>query len=150
MPHSPLAAVVAAQVTTGTALFPPFDVTAELDAAADASIAHYPSNKRSATLPLLHLVQHKFGYISAAAIQWVAAKLGLEPIQVLEVVTFYPGFRQSAPGKTQFIFRFLASANPPIPSSKALTGSGAGVGITILPLMPPPPPIVALPFVLIP
>jgi NADH:ubiquinone oxidoreductase subunit E len=24
----------------------------------------------------------------------VAAKLGLEPIQVLEVVTFYPGFRQ--------------------------------------------------------
>ena len=30
---------------------------------------------------------------------WVAAKLSLEPIQVLEVVTFYPGFRQSAPGK---------------------------------------------------
>ena len=30
---------------------------------------------------------------------WVANKLGLEPIQVLEVVTFYPGFRQSAPGK---------------------------------------------------
>jgi NADH-quinone oxidoreductase subunit E len=29
----------------------------------------------------------------------VAAKLDLEPIQVLEVVTFYPGFRQSAPGK---------------------------------------------------
>ena len=29
----------------------------------------------------------------------VAAKLGLEPIKVLEVVTFYPGFRQEAPGK---------------------------------------------------
>ena len=30
---------------------------------------------------------------------WVAKKLGLEPIKVLEVVTFYPGFRQTAPGK---------------------------------------------------
>ncbi|MEY5013464.1 MAG: hypothetical protein RLY69_1179 [Verrucomicrobiota bacterium] len=29
----------------------------------------------------------------------MAAKLDLEPIKVLEVVTFYPGFRQSAPGK---------------------------------------------------
>jgi NADH-quinone oxidoreductase subunit E len=29
----------------------------------------------------------------------VADKLELPPIQVLEVVTFYPGFRQSAPGK---------------------------------------------------
>ena len=28
-----------------------------------------------ATLPLLHIIQHKFGYISAPAIEWVAAKL---------------------------------------------------------------------------
>ena len=69
------------------------------EAEADERISHYPDNKRSATLPLLHIVQHQFGYISAAAIDWVADKLGLEPIKVLEVVTFYPGFRQSAPGK---------------------------------------------------
>ena len=31
--------------------------------------------------------------------QWVADRLELEPIKVLEVVTFYPGFRQYAPGK---------------------------------------------------
>ena len=37
-----------------------------------------------------------------AAAEWVAAKLDLEPIKVLEVVTFYPGFRQSAPGKYLF------------------------------------------------
>ena len=99
MSPSPLAAAVTSPVTPGSALFPPFAVTPEVDAEADASISHYPSNKRSATLPLLHLVQHKFGYISAQAITWVAGKLGLEPIQVLEVVTFYPGFRQAAPGK---------------------------------------------------
>ena len=50
-------------------------------------------------LPLLHIVQSKFGYISSEAIDWVAAKLELEPIKILEVVTFYPGFRQYAPGK---------------------------------------------------
>ena len=50
-------------------------------------------------LPLLHLIQHQFGFIQPEAVHWVADKLGLEPVQVLEVVTFYPGFRQSAPGK---------------------------------------------------
>jgi NADH-quinone oxidoreductase subunit E len=85
--------------TPGAKFFPPFEVTPDLVAEADERISHYPDNKRSATLPLLHIVQQRFGYISAAAIEWVAASLDLEPIKVLEVVTFYPGFRQSAPGK---------------------------------------------------
>ena len=99
MLSSPLDDAIASPVTPGTRFFPPFDVTPDLDAVADDAISHYPSNKRSATLPLLHIVQHRFGYLSAAAIRWVADKLELEPIQILEVVTFYPGFRQSAPGK---------------------------------------------------
>ena len=65
----------------------------------DEVITHYPVSKRSAVLPLLHLVQEHFRFISDEAVTWVAAKLGLEPIKVLEVVTFYPGFRQTAPGK---------------------------------------------------
>ncbi len=85
--------------TAGSQYFETFQVTPELEAEADERISHYPDNKRSATLPLLHIVQHKFGFISAESIQWVAKKLELEPIKVLEVVTFYPGFRQSAPGK---------------------------------------------------
>ncbi|QQL44263.1 complex I 24 kDa subunit family protein [Sulfuriroseicoccus oceanibius] len=76
-----------------------FSVPAELEAEADKRITHYPENKRSAVLPLLHLIQHHFGFISEPAVKWVAAKLDLEPIKVLEVVTFYPGFRQEAPGK---------------------------------------------------
>ena len=99
MSLSPLDEQVASPATPGSAFFPPFEVTLELEAAAAASISHYPVSKRSATLPLLHIVQNKFGYIPAAAIQWVACQLELEPINVLEVVTFYPGFRQSAPGK---------------------------------------------------
>lgn len=99
MSHSILEHNTASPETPGTKHFPPFAITPQLEAEADERISHYPESKRSATLPLLHIVQHKFGFISAEAIDWVAAKLGLEPIKVLEVVTFYPGFRQSAPGK---------------------------------------------------
>ncbi|MEP2776056.1 MAG: NAD(P)H-dependent oxidoreductase subunit E [Luteolibacter sp.] len=85
--------------TTASQYFPPFAVSPELEAAADERISHYSESKRSAVLPLLHIVQHKFGFISPESIDWVANKLELEPIKVLEVVTFYPGFRQYAPGK---------------------------------------------------
>jgi len=64
----------------------------------DEVIPHYPV-KRSATLPLLHLVQEDAGYISKEAIEWIAAKLELQPINVYEVVTFYPMFRQAPIGR---------------------------------------------------
>ena len=64
----------------------------------DEVIPHYPT-KRSATLPLLHLIQEDVGFISNEAIEWVAAKLSLEPINVYEVVTFYPMFRQKPIGR---------------------------------------------------
>jgi NADH-quinone oxidoreductase subunit E len=77
----------------------PLSLPQELLNKIDEVITHYPVSKRSAVLPLLHLLQEHFRYISDDTVQWVAEKLGLEPIQVLEVVTFYPSFRQSAPGK---------------------------------------------------
>lgn len=99
MSHTTLEETVTSHETPGSKFYPPFAVSSVLEAEADARIAHYPESKRAATLPLLHIVQHHFGYISASAIAWVSAKLDIEPIKVLEVVTFYPGFRQSAPGK---------------------------------------------------
>ncbi len=75
------------------------EVPAELEKEIDERITHYPVSKRSAVLPVLHALQHHFGHISDEAVEWTAAKLELQPIKVLEVVTFYPGFRQSAPGK---------------------------------------------------
>ena len=64
----------------------------------DEVITHYPV-KRSAVLPLLHLIQEDVGWISPEATEWVAAKLSLQPINVLEVVTFYPMFRQKPIGR---------------------------------------------------
>ena len=64
----------------------------------DEVITHYPV-KRSATRPLLHLIQEDAGYISDTAIEWVASKLELQPINVYEVVTFYPMFRRKPIGR---------------------------------------------------
>ncbi|HEY3661900.1 MAG TPA: NADH-quinone oxidoreductase subunit NuoF [Chthoniobacterales bacterium] len=75
-------------------------VPAELERKMDEAIGHYPADhKRSASLPLLHLWQEHFGFISDEAVTWVAAKLGLEPINILELVTFYPMFRQAPAGR---------------------------------------------------
>ncbi len=75
------------------------NVPKEIEAEIDERITHYPVSKRSAALPVLHSLQEHFGYVTEEAVEWVAAKLDLEPINILELVTFYPGFRQSAPGK---------------------------------------------------
>jgi len=64
----------------------------------DEVIPHYPV-KRSATLPLLHLIQEDVGYLSDESIEWVAQKLELQPINVYEVVTFYPMFRRKPIGR---------------------------------------------------
>jgi len=61
-------------------------------------IPHYPE-KRSASLPLLHLVQEDQGYISDAAIEGIAARLGLQPVNIYELVTFYPMFRRKPIGR---------------------------------------------------
>ena len=84
---------------------------AGFEAQIDEVITHYPVSKRSATLPLLHLWQEAFGYISPAGIEWIAHKLELQPINILELVTFYPMFRQHPAGKTQIrVCRTLSCA----------------------------------------
>lgn len=64
----------------------------------DEVITHYPTT-RSATLPLLHLIQEDVGHLPPDTSEWVAAKLELQPINVLEVITFYPMFRQKPIGR---------------------------------------------------
>ncbi len=77
----------------------PVQLPAGFDAQADELISRYPVSKRSASLPLLHLWQETFGYISPEGIEWIAVKLALQPINILELVTFYPWFRQHPVGK---------------------------------------------------
>ncbi len=81
-----------------------------LEAEIDELITHYPQ-KRSASLMLLHAMQEHFGYISQEAVEWTATKLELQPINIYELVTFYPMFRAEPVGKYQFkVCRTLSCA----------------------------------------
>lgn len=87
-----------------------FSVPQNLEAEIDELITHYPQ-KRSASLMVLHALQEKFGWISTEAIEWTAAKLELQPINIYELVTFYPMFRQEPVGKYQLkVCRTLSCA----------------------------------------
>lgn len=77
---------------------PDFEVPAEMQVALDELIEHYPQ-KRSASLMLLHAIQERYGFISRQAVEWTASRLDLEPINVYELVTFYPMFQQEPVGR---------------------------------------------------
>jgi NADH-quinone oxidoreductase subunit E len=87
-----------------------FTVPAVLESKINELITHYPE-KRSALLMVLHAIQEQFGWISQEAVEWTARKLELRPINVYELVTFYPMFRQQPMGKYQIkICRTLSCA----------------------------------------
>jgi NADH-quinone oxidoreductase subunit E len=59
----------------------------------EALIAKYPPGKQaSAVIPMLMRAQEQDGWVTKAAIEWTAAKLGMAKIRVLEVATFYTQF----------------------------------------------------------
>ena len=63
-----------------------------------AETEKYPQ-PRSALLIALHLVQGELGYVPLAAQREVADLLGLKPIEVREVVTFYPMYHEHPVGR---------------------------------------------------
>ena len=65
----------------------------------EALAALYPE-RAAALLPVLHVVQEETGFVPPEAEAWVAAKLGIRPIQVREVLTFYTMFRRAPGGRT--------------------------------------------------
>jgi NADH-quinone oxidoreductase subunit F len=87
-------------------------VPADLERRMDAAIARYPHDRqRSAAMPLLHLWQEHFGFISDEAVTWIAEKLRLQPINIFELVSFYPMFREQRAGKTHIrVCRTLSCA----------------------------------------
>ena len=58
----------------------------------------YPDT-RGALLPVLHMAQEAFGYISLPLEEYVAGLFGLSPAHVHEVVTFYTMFFQQPKGR---------------------------------------------------
>ena len=63
-------------------------------------VAKYPPDqKQSAVMACLSIVQHEQGYVSAEAENAVAAYLGMAPIAVHEVTTFYNMYNQQPVGR---------------------------------------------------
>ena len=80
-----------------------------------------------AALPILHELQHHFGYIDDAAIPLVAEALNLSRAETLGLVSFYPDFRR-APVEGRVLK--LCRANPARPrdarTSSPISQSGMG------------------------
>ncbi len=64
----------------------------------DGIVARYPQ-KQAAILPLLHITQQEFGCISPDSEKRIADILGVKPIRVREVLTFYTMLNREPVGK---------------------------------------------------
>jgi len=78
----------------------PVTFSAELIAQFADIVTRYPAGKqKSALLPILHMVQAEYGWVSAPAMDKVAEYLQLLPIEVYEVATFYSMYFMNPTGK---------------------------------------------------
>ena len=53
--------------------------------------------RRSAILPILHVIHDEFGYVSAAQVEELENTYSLPKMQVQEVITFYSRYQQQKP-----------------------------------------------------
>jgi len=68
-------------------------------------ISHFPEGKqKSAILPILHLVQDAYGWLSPQLMDKVAEVLAIQPIEVYEVATFYSMYNLKPVGKFKLEF----------------------------------------------
>lgn len=78
----------------------PVVFSSELLAKFDEVKSRYPEGKhKSALLPLLHLVQAEYLWVSTPAMDKVAEYLNIQPIEVYEVATFYTMYFLKPQGK---------------------------------------------------
>ena len=78
----------------------PVTFSPELVKKFDEIVSRYPKGKqKSGLLPILHLVQAEYGWVSTPAMDKVAEYLLLQPIEVYEVATFYTMYFMRPQGK---------------------------------------------------
>jgi NADH-quinone oxidoreductase subunit E len=78
-------------------------ISEQTQALFDREVAKYPTaQKQSAVMACLAIVQQESGFVSAESEKLVAAYLGMPPIAVHEVTTFYNMYNQQPVGKYKF------------------------------------------------
>jgi NADH-quinone oxidoreductase subunit E len=77
-----------------------FKYTPQNQAKFDENVTQYPADQRkSAILYALYLVQYQQGYITGAAMRFVAGQIGCTPADVEDVVSYYTMFYTRPVGK---------------------------------------------------
>ena len=78
----------------------PIAFTPERQKRVEQMIADYPEGrKKSAILPVLHLAQEQWGWLSSEVMDLVADLLDIQSIEVYEVATFYTMFHLNPVGR---------------------------------------------------
>ena len=97
----------------------------------DREVAKYPADqKQSAVMACLTIVQREQGFVSADSEKAVAAYLGMAPIAVHEITTFYNMYNQHPVGK----FKLNVCTNLPCQlrqGNKALAYLEQKLGVTM-------------------
>ena len=97
----------------------------------EKEVAKYPADQRqSAVMACLAIVQEEQGYVSAESEKGVAEYLGMAPIAVHEVTTFYNMYNQKPLGK----YKFNVCTNLPCQlrdGTKALAYLEQKLGVTL-------------------
>lgn len=76
------------------------EFSSEMLARFDEIVQRYPAGKqKSALLPVLHLVQAEYGWVSPGMMDRVAGFLDIQPIEVYEVASFYTMYFLQPRGK---------------------------------------------------
>ena len=108
-----------------------FVLTQATRARFDREVAKYPADqKASAVMACLAIVQHEQGHVSAEAERVVAEHLGMPPIAVHEVTTFYNMYNQRPVGR----YKLNVCTNLPCQlrdGSKALAHLEQRLGVTM-------------------
>lgn len=80
-----------------------FEFTADNLAKAQGFVSRYPAGRQqSAVMPLLDLAQRQNGgWLPEGAVEAIAAMLGMAPMRVLEVATFYSMYKLKPVGRHQ-------------------------------------------------
>ncbi len=78
-----------------------FEFSSETAASAEMHVAKYPAGKQqSAVMPILDLAQRQnSGWLTQEIIEYIADYLGMAPMKVLEVATFYTMYNHKPVGK---------------------------------------------------
>ena len=76
------------------------ELTAETARKCEEIIARYPEGwKEAAILPVLHLVQKEWGYVSLEGLKYVSQLLGMPAARAGGVMSFYPMFHKAPVGR---------------------------------------------------